>query len=143
MNVSNIRAVRNNNPGNIDRGQPWQGLMPVAQMNAAQAAETRFCVFLSAQWGFRAMATIFHTYADKDGIKTIRAAISRWAPPGENDTDAYVNAVCGSIGWGPDMAFDFHNPQHLAALLKAVSTHEVGLWAFLDIDCLDGIETAH
>lgn len=143
MDAANVRAVRNNNPGNIRVGTNWQGLMPRAQMNEAQAAETAFCVFLSPQWGFRAMATIFHTYNRVDGVKTLRAAIARWAPPTENNTGAYLNDVCNQIGFMPDALFPFDDQQHMAALLKAVSIHEVGSWAFTDIDCLDGVETAH
>lgn len=143
MDIQTIRAVRNQNPGNIRIGQPWQGLMPRGQMDAAQLAETAFCVFLSPQWGFRAMAEIFHTYANKEGIKTLRGAISRWAPPTENNTGAYLNAVCNSLGFMPDAPFPFEDQKHMAALLKSVSIHEVGTWAFLDIDCLDGVETAH
>lgn len=137
------RAVRNNNPGNIRIGANWQGLMPREEMNPAQAAEPEFCVFLSPQWGFRAMATIFHTYADKDGVTTLRGAISRWAPPTENNTSAYLNHVCQLSTFMPDAPFPFHDKNRLAILLKAVSIHEVGAWAFSDDDIIDGIETAH
>ncbi len=141
--IASIRAVRNNNPGNIRVGAHWQGLMPREQMNGDQLAEKEFCVFLSAQWGFRAMATIFHTYADRDGIKTVRQAINRWAPPAENNTDAYVTDVCNKVVANPDSPFQFHDPDWLARLLKAVSIHEVGAWAFNDADCIAGVETAH
>lgn len=143
MSNADIRAVRNNNPGNIRVGAHWQGLMPPAQMNPSQAAEKAFCVFLSAQWGFRAMATIFHTYADKDGVTTLRGAIGRWAPPNENNTGAYLTHVCNLLQFAPDAPFPFHDQTHLAALVKAVSIHEVGSWAFSDADALAGAETAH
>lgn len=143
MSLSSDRAVRNNNPGNIDKGQPWQGLMPPAQMNPAQAAEIRFCVFLSPQWGFRAMAEIFHTYADQHGVTTLRGAISRWAPPTENNTAAYLSQVCNLLSWQPDAPFPFHDQAHCAALLQAVSTHEVGVWAFQESDLLLGVQTAY
>lgn len=143
MSIASDRAVRNNNPGNIDKGQPWQGLMSPTNMNAAQLAETRFCVFLSPQWGFRAMAEIFHTYADRDGVTTLRGAISRWAPPSENNTAAYLSQVCQLLNFGPDQPFPFHDQAHCAALLQAVSTHEVGMWAFQESDLLAGVETAH
>lgn len=143
MSIRAIRAIRNNNPGNIRIGAHWQGLMDRAHMNPDQAAEKEFCVFLSPQWGFRAMATIFHTYADKDGVKTLRQAISRWAPPSENNTGAYLNAVCNRVAWMPDTPFPFHDFDHTAALVKAVSMQEVGTWAFSDADALAGVETAH
>lgn len=136
-----IRAVRNNNPGNIRIGTAWAGLMPRAQMNPDQAAETEFCVFEAPKWGFRAMAEIFHTYFLKDGIKTLRQAITRWAPPSENNTDAYVADVCGGFSppAKPDDPFPFTSDVMMAPLLTRVSIHEVGSWAFQPQDVLDGI----
>lgn len=133
-----IRAVRNNNPGNIRQGIQWHGLMPRDRMTPEQAAEHQFCVFATPADGFRAMATVFHTYAMKDGIKTIRAAIHRWAPPFENNTEAYVQDVCSHVGAAPDEPFDFRGPK-LPALCKAVSIHEVGSWAFSDADLTAGV----
>lgn len=140
--TAHIRAVRNNNPGNIRVGSHWQGLLDPVHMNPDQKAETAFCVFATAVWGFRAMATIFHTYANKDGVKTIRGAISRWAPPNENNTGAYVQAVCQGCHVGPDDPFPFHDQQRMTLLLQAVSTHEVGTWAFSQADLLAGVREA-
>lgn len=138
-----VRAVRNNNPGNIRVGsQKWQGLMPRAQMTPDQAVETAFCVFESPDWGFRAMALIFLNYARLDGIKTIRQAISRWAPPGENNTDAYIEAVCDYTAAKPDAPFDFRNRANLLALCKAVSIHECGGWFFTQSDLAKGVGEA-
>ena len=138
-----IRAVRNNNPGNIRQGIQWQGLMPHAQMTPEQAAEKEFCVFESPVWGFRAMATIFHNYADHDKIATLRAAVGRWAPKNENNTEAYLKDVCGRLGHDPDAPFPFHDPIQLAACIKAFSTHEVGSWAFSDADLHAGVAVSH
>lgn len=139
IDLPHIRAVRNHNPGNIRVGAGWQGLMPRAQMTPDQAAETAFCVFQNATMGFRAMAHVFRTYADKDGITTLRGAIARWAPPTENNTGAYLNHVCQLGSWMPDAPFPFHEAAHLQWLLKAVSTHEVGQWAFQDTDVASGV----
>lgn len=146
--AANIRAVRNNNPGNIRVGTPWQGLMLRAHMTPVQAAETAFCVFSSPAMGFRAMATIFHTYFTKDmdtagkKITTIRQAIGRWAPPNENNTDAYVKAVCDYTACGPDEGFPYGDPAHMTALLKGVSIHECGGWFFQPNDLLAGVQAA-
>ena len=102
-----VRAIRNNNPGNIRIGAHWQGLMEPSAMTPEQHAENAFCVFSAPRWGFRAMAVIFHTYHDHDGVKTLRQAISRWAPPNENNTEAYVQAVCASCETHPDVPFVF------------------------------------
>ena len=137
-----VRAIRNNNPGNIRIGAAWFGLQPRDHMTPEQAAETQFCVFSAPQWGFRAMATIFLTYNRKDGVKTIRQAISRWAPPTENNTTAYVEAVCDETAADPDKPFTFTNPQNMRALCKAVSIHECGGWFFQLGDLLAGVEAA-
>ena len=137
-----VRAVRNNNPGNIRIGAPWFGLQSRDHMTPEQAAETQFCVFSAPQWGFRAMATIFLTYARKDGVKTIRQAISRWAPPTENNTTAYVNDVCKQTGFDPDAIFNFSNPTNMRALCRYVSVHECGGWFFSLGDLMTGVEAA-
>ena len=50
-----IRSLRNNNPGNLRVGIAWEGLMPRERMDSEQASETAFCVFITPQWGFRAL----------------------------------------------------------------------------------------
>jgi hypothetical protein len=137
-----VRAVRNNNPGNIRVGAKWQGLMPVSQMSPEQKAEDAFCVFMSPMWGFRAMATIFHSYG-REKFDTIRHMIGRWAPPSENNTLAYVNDVAHACGISPDTVFDFTNSQAMADLCHAVSVHECGGWFFKEDDLLHGVLAAH
>lgn len=142
------RAERNNNPGNIERGAKWQGLMPSKEMSPAQAAESRFAVFRSPAWGFRAMATTLITYQDKrrapDGsmIDTVRDIIKRWAPPVENNTDSYVTAVCQRTGFAPEQPLNLHRFEHLAPLVKAIAIHECGGWVFRDGDLEEGLKMA-
>lgn len=142
--VRGVRAVRNNNPGNIRVGTKWQGLMPREQMTPEQATETSFCVFEDAVAGFRAMAEIFHTYYKRDGICTIKQAITRWAPPSENNTKAYVQSVCDYTGWAPDALFPFTEGSVTtqAALLKGVAIHEAGGWYFAQPDLIGGVQAA-
>lgn len=121
------RGIRNNNPGNIDRdGTPWQG------MADDQSGDPRFIVFKSAPYGIRAMARVLITYQDKHGLRTVRRIIGRWAPPVENDTDAYVNAVAASVGVGPDDVIDVHNFNVLRPLVKAIIKHENGVQPYPD-----------
>lgn len=142
IDVSQIRAVRNHNPGNIDTGEPWQGLMPPGQMTPEQAAEHRFCVFLNDAYGFRALAKILQSYPIvlmKQGkYFCVEAIIGRWAPPQENNTQAYVKAVCQRTGYSATdpLPVDFI---HVGALAKAISTQEVGTWAFNDADLSAGL----
>jgi hypothetical protein len=52
------------------------------------------------EWGLRAAFCILRTYRDKHKANCIEDIITRWAPPSENDTDAYIKAVCKLTGFG-------------------------------------------
>lgn len=80
------RGIRNNNPGNIKRGEPWFGLRRTQ-------TDPDFCQFTSDLWGIRAMIIIIRTYVCKYNLHTIEAIISKWAPSNENNTTLYVNFV--------------------------------------------------
>lgn len=136
------RAVRNNNPGNIRVGDPWQGLMPVDEMNDAQRAEKAFCVFQSPKWGFRALDRVLISYQDKYEIRTIAGIIARWAPPSENDTGSYVKDVCAKSGFTATQSLDLQSYQALSPIAKAISTHESGGWFFDDKDLEAGLRLA-
>jgi hypothetical protein len=118
------RGVRNNNPGNIDRGQDWQGLATPAEMTKEQKAEKRFAVFRSPEYGIRALVKLLQTYQTKHGLRTIRGIINRWAPPAENDTGAYARAVAKAVGVGVDDPVDMGNRETAAALVAAIIAHE-------------------
>ncbi len=129
-----VRGIRNNNPGNIRIGAPWQGLMARGDMTAIQRSEREFCVFETPVYGIRAIARVLITYQDKrqarDGssIDTVQEIIDRWAPPSENNTDAYVRSVRVGIGADPDQTafIDVHRYEHLEPLVKAIIRHENG-----------------
>ena len=54
-------------------------------------------------YGWRAAFVILcRTYYNKHKLHTIRALITRWAPPKENNTEAYIRRVTDRIGIGPD-----------------------------------------
>lgn len=88
------RGIRNNNPGNIEWGSPWQGLVAFDKRT-----DSRFAQFIDPASGIRALARVLITYQDKrraaDGspIDTIAEFIERWAPPFENNTKAYADEV--------------------------------------------------
>lgn len=127
------RGIRNNNPGNIEWGSPWQGLVP-----ADRRTDSRFCQFTDAAFGIRAVATTLITYQDKrraaDGspIDTAYEAISRWAPPNENDTTAYAKAVAAAVSRstgrnvGIHDIVDFHDHDVMFGLVSGIIKHENG-----------------
>lgn len=113
------RGVRNNNPGNLRHGAPWQGL-------ADKQPDPDFCTFKSAAYGIRAMAVTLITYQDKHGIKTVEDAIDRWAPPSENNTLAYQVSVAKAVGVSTNQVIDFHDYKMLRPLVEAIIRHENG-----------------
>ena len=85
------RGVRLNNPGNIRRSKdPWRGL----------AAEQRpgLLHLRGAGMGHPRHGPHPDGYQDDYGLDTVRKIIGRWAPPSENNVDAYVSSVAQRVG---------------------------------------------
>ena len=101
MNLRPPRGIRNNNPGNIRHGQNWQGLNP-----DGRNIDPAFCVFKSPVFGIRALAKVLMNYKKIHGLNTVRQIISRYAPPNENQTKAYIKTVAEQIGVYPDTIID-------------------------------------
>ena len=120
-----MRGIRNNNPGNIDRdGTAWQGLA------ADQSSDPRFCVFVDAQHGIRALALVLLTYQEVHDLDTIRGVISRWAPAVENDTEAYISAVTGRTGIGADTVIDLRHLPVARLVVAAIIAQENADYAY-------------
>ena len=69
----------------------------------AQQNDAAFCQFESMEWGWRAAFYLLtRTYYHKHRLYTIRAIVSKWAPPNENKTEAYIAAVSKLTGIAPD-----------------------------------------
>jgi hypothetical protein len=118
---SRPRGIRNNNPGNIERGAKWQGLkMKIEEI------DDRFAEFIDPSWGVRALATVLITYQDKYKINSISGIIHRWAPDNENDTVAYISQVARLTGFGANEKLDLHRYEALQPLVEAIIRHENG-----------------
>lgn len=144
-------GVRLNNPGNIEWGSPWEGLVPRAQSRYATtgtAQQKRFCEFKDAASGLRAIARTILTYADKrvgaDGsaIDTVREVIARWAPASENDVDAYANHVAQVVGVGPDSKVDLKDYTVMRALVVGIVAHENAGYAYPAATVDEGLRRA-
>ena len=90
------RGLRNCNPLNIRRvaGTHWKGEI------MAPVEDRQFCQFTTLEHGIRAAYQILDTYRRKYHAVCIEDIISRWAPPSENDTEAYIRSVCTLTGFG-------------------------------------------
>lgn len=116
------RGIRNNNPGNIDRDpkNKWQGLAK------DQSSDPRFCVFSTPAYGIRAIARTLISYQDKYNLDTVRKIISRWAPPGENDTETYLKTVAMACGVHPDEYVSTHQYAILRPMVESIIRRENG-----------------
>jgi hypothetical protein len=118
------RGIRNNNPGNIVKSSiNWPGKI--------EGPDSRFETFQTPEDGVHALAALLLMYTRRsEPLRTIRKILYRWAPPVENNTDAYVNAVAAEMGYGPDVELDLTDPETLRALAVAIGRHENGKAAF-------------
>lgn len=116
------RGVRNNNPGNIRWGSPWQGLV-----DQAESTDKSFCQFTDPKWGIRAIAKIMLTYYDRYDLNTVNKIIHRWAPPSENDTSAYVDAVASHLGVYDNDVINVHLAPVMRKLVEGIIYHENGI----------------
>lgn len=130
------RGVRNNNPGNIDRGKDrWQGVA------ADQSGDPRFWVFKDAVFGIRAICVILINDRPK-GVDTVREIINRWAPPIENNTSAYVDAVAKASGFAADQVIDVDQAQVMAPLVNAIIAHENAGYVYPDATIREAMRRA-
>lgn len=92
MDKVTSRGVRNNNPGNIRKGQPWKGLK-------FRQTDSQFCQFINMGWGLRALIITLRTYVTKHKLTNVNDIIHRWAPEGDgNNTKAYVTYCASYMG---------------------------------------------
>lgn len=114
------RGLRNNNPGNIRHdGTRWQG-------ERIPSTDTAFKQFDSMAYGYRAMLKLLGNYSRLHGCHTIRTMVSRWAPPSENNTAAYIATVSRLTGIAPDQTIDIASRNQMCRLAAAMSQVENG-----------------
>lgn len=124
--MTTVRGVRNNNPGNIRKSKDkWQGL-------ADSQPDPEFFTFKDPTWGIRAIARLLINYQDDYALNTIEGAISRWAPPNENNTNSYAKTVARRTGFGPQEPLNFHEYEYLFPVVKEIIYVECGAYPYSD-----------
>ena len=128
------RGIRNNNPGNIRHvaGTTWVG-------QSLQQTDESFVQFTDPVYGIRAIARILRSYY-RQGVVTIGDMIDRWAPPNENNSQAYVDAVCQECQQPPEAVVDL--TMTLPSMVKAIIRHENGEIPYTDEQIHQGIRLA-
>ena len=125
------RGLRNNNPLNIRANNTkWQGL-------ADAQPDSSFFTFVAPEWGYRAAIRTLQNYKRVHGLTTIKEWISRWAPPCENDTEAYVSFVCSRVGVEPTFEPDICDRVIMCNIVAAMSHFENGMPANIN-DIING-----
>lgn len=113
------RGIRNNNPGNLNFvHQPGAVLEP--------GPNARFARFPTAEAGLEALRDQLCRYITRDGIDTVAGIISKWAPPTENDTAAYIRGVAHSLGVEPATRLGQPTPRLISGLMNAIIRFENG-----------------
>lgn len=117
------RGYRNLNPGNIRLGNfRYKG-------EKEMSSDGEFRQFESMAWGYRAMFVLLHTYARRHGCNTLRSIISRYAPPVENNTGAYLRRVVDATHLSPDEPLTTSDGATMTAVVAAMSQVENGCCA--------------
>jgi hypothetical protein len=116
------RGLRDNNPGNIEGtdSSGWQG-------QVVPGGDLPYLQFQSPEYGIRAMAVTLGTYNSSYGLNTITGIVSRWAPPSENNTAAYIASVASQMGVDPNATLNMADPGTIASLISAIIVQENGV----------------
>lgn len=121
LNNHSVRGLRNNNPGNLIRtANAWQGKIPYKD-----SKDTKFEQFIDIKHGIRAMLKDLINDINK-GKNTVKKLIYEYAPPNENNTQAYIDSVCKSIGVTQDQVITKVNNEFLRLLSRAIMKVELG-----------------
>ncbi len=138
MNQQLPRGIRNHNPGNVRWGADWLGLKKDGKLQ-----DPSFCVFVAPVFGIRALAKVLINYKKIHGLNTVRQIISRYAPPNENQTAAYIQSVAKQLGVFPDTVIDIEERGVLTVFIKAVIRMENGIQPYSGETIQQGIELAY
>lgn len=123
-NLSGVRGVRNNNPGNLNYvGQ--------AGARLEDGPNGRFAQFDTPQAGMNALSKQLDRYytgkTTGKPLQTVTDIISAWAPPEDNnDTARYIAQISKTLGVGPNDKLNFKDPNVKMNLMKAIVTKENG-----------------
>ena len=118
------RGIRNNNPLNVRRTKDqWKGMSKTQN-------DRSFCQFETMDYGWRAAFYLLtRTYYHKYRLYTIRGIVSKWAPPNENNTKAYIANVSQLTGIAPDepLGIPTEKPARWIAVGRAMAIQENGV----------------
>jgi hypothetical protein len=114
------RGIRNNNPLNLRHSRDtFKG--------EKMSTDKDFEQYESIEYGYRAAFVTLHTYLVKYGCNTIEKIIARFAPPNENNTQAYIATVVKYSGVAADEALTATSGDKYILIVSAMSFVENGV----------------
>jgi hypothetical protein len=120
--VANVASAANGAPPAGATGTP----APIANNNpGAMMPGGKLATYPTMQAGLDALDGNLKSYGQQ-GINTLAGVISKWAPPNENNTAAYIQDVSTRLGLKPDQPIDLSNPLVRHAISAGISLHENG-----------------
>ncbi len=123
------RGITLNNPMDLEINPHfwWHGeIRPTAD------PEGVLCQFDLPVNGIRAGARDLRNQQLLHGLKNWTDIITKYAPPSENDTAAYILAMCKGTGVGPQDTINLSDPTFLAISVKCVIVQEQGTNPYSD-----------
>jgi hypothetical protein len=115
------RGIRTRNPGNIRAGIGFKG--------EVSADKDGYAIFDSYHNGIRAIAVDLLTKYRR-GLVTVRSIITVYAPKSENDTEAYIRAVCKGMGVTDYAWLHLTEVGVLESFVTEIIQHECGMQPF-------------
>lgn len=113
------RGIRNNNPGNLEGDDQWQGLTGKDKQGYLQ--------FDTPENGLRALSIDLRNQQDQHGLNTVRDIIGKYAPSSDNnDTSSYIQNVAASLDVKPDDKIDLHDPEVMSKMMDGIIRQENG-----------------
>jgi hypothetical protein len=129
------RAERNFNPGNLNyAGQAGASL--------EAGSNARFAKFKSEEEGIAALVRQLRLYQQR-GIDTIGEIVKKYAPPSENDTQAYVANMARWTGLSADEKLNFNDTETVRRMVEGISRKEGRYTPLTEGQIMSGINLAN
>lgn len=92
----------------------------------AKPTDPHFEQFISMAYGVRAGFVLIRRYIKHYHRNTVRSIIQAWAPPSENNTEAYIAKVSSLMGIADDTPIVYENSHMVCRLVAAMIMWECG-----------------
>ena len=129
--IMSVRGLRNNNPGNIRKNsERWMHEIIPSQDSA-------FKQFDSMEWGVRALFHLLNNFRLLYGLDTIEKMIGRYAPPNENNTEAYIKSVSEWSNVSRSSSLTTTNRDVMVPIVEAMIRVETGIRSAVPREVID------